>query len=118
MQVIVLCIGMFFGAYALAQQSDPATKSPAEALKKADAKAIKKAAAKDRRGTEQQPLIVKVLSDPETQHKRELASSNLGHEAPTDWWLVIPTIVLALFTGGLFFYTALLARVTKKLVEG
>jgi hypothetical protein len=37
--------------------------------------------------------------------------------AHTDWWLVVPTIVLAIFTGGLFAYTARLAFVTARLAK-
>jgi hypothetical protein len=34
-----------------------------------------------------------------------------------DWWLVVPTIALAIFTAGLFGYTAVLARATAQLAR-
>ncbi len=39
-------------------------------------------------------------------------------ESPTEWWLVIPTWVLAISTFLVFFYTFRLANATHKLVEG
>lgn len=38
-------------------------------------------------------------------------------KSPTDWWLTIPTWLLALFTGGLFAYTARLWSATSDLVR-
>lgn len=37
-------------------------------------------------------------------------------EAPPEWWLIIPTWLLAVFTAGVFGYTVVLALATKKLV--
>ena len=55
------------------------------------------------------PIAVRVISAPEQTSGRQLVKA-------TDW-LVLATVVLAVLTGGVFVYTAVLAHTTSKVAR-
>lgn len=85
---------------------------------------VSKQASVDRRGTEDMPLVVRVL--PSTEPTSEVASSQKQGVPETqrlwgfasEWWLVGFTGLLVLVTGALALYTARLWGATSRLVTG
>ena len=71
----------------------------------------------DQRGTEQSPLIIKILPTANGEEKPPPIPDTRESDAPTDWGL-ITNILLALFSGGLFYATWKLSGATKSLVKG
>ncbi|MBI5316761.1 MAG: hypothetical protein HZB34_12375 [Nitrospirae bacterium] len=74
--------------------------------------------APDQRGTEEAPLVIKLLPAPNDEKPANYNAKNKISESADWWWDHIPEILLALFTLCLFIATYLLYRATKKLVMG
>lgn len=105
-------------ALAVGAESQPPAPAPAEKSKAPQGKSTKdqKRAATDQRGTDSSPLVVKVIPTKEAQPPAEGKPYKHYHESAADWWLIIPTWILAFVTGGLLIYNAVLASITKKSV--
>ncbi|MGD0189326.1 MAG: hypothetical protein ABSD74_01155 [Rhizomicrobium sp.] len=68
------------------------------------------------RGTEDAPIVIKILPSEIPASGSTEKSDQQDHQPPHDWWIIVPNILLTLFTGGLFWYTAKLWRSTTKLI--
>lgn len=71
----------------------------------------------DQRGTEQTPLIIKVLPPENTAPKPDKISDNQKSEPTVSWW-PSANAWLVIFTCGLFAATVALVRATQALVRG
>lgn len=85
---------------------------------KTQSQSNKKPSAADQRGTEQSPLIIKVIPTPNTDEKAEPDGKAHEEKATTERWLIGLTGLLVLFTAILALYTAKLWSATDKLVKG
>jgi hypothetical protein len=118
---VVLCILIAGLSYAQSQPPTPTPGIPSDSPKQQATNKDKKTAP-DQRGTEQAPLVIKIL---EAEHANEKAASvpNEGnHKTTPNWWpfALWPTAEywLAIFTLGLFIATCVLARANWLLVKG
>lgn len=68
-------------------------------------------------GADTVPLVVKTLPSQNAGVIAAAQSGNQKEEPSEDWWLVVPTWLLAIFTAGLFAYTARLWGATNAMVE-
>ncbi len=73
--------------------------------------------ATNQRGSESVPPVAKVIPPQDAQPKPDGTPYKHVHEPHPDWWTIVPTILLAFFTLGLFIYTARLWGATGELVR-
>ncbi len=76
------------------------------------------------RGTEQAPLFVKILQNITDEASKPQETGEHNKKANTDWWSMFPTyviagftVVLAISTGGLWYFAAKQSRDIKKSIE-
>jgi hypothetical protein len=74
-------------------------------------------AAANQRGTEGSPFFVKILPAKIPESRTADDATQHNNESSHDWWIIVPTNLLALFTAGLFLYTAKLWRSTSQLIR-
>lgn len=72
---------------------------------------------KDQLGTESSPFVVKLSPSSNVNPESQPQATRQDGQSSPDWWMVIPTWLLAFFTLGLFIYTARLWRATGQLVQ-
>lgn len=72
----------------------------------------------DKRGTQESPLIIKVLPSPNTNGEADKVAQHQEGKATPDWWLVILTGGLVVATAVLSVVTTFLWRATERLVKG
>jgi hypothetical protein len=108
--VVLALFAALVGAEVHSQQPD--SKHP-------ETEAVTAAAAQEQRGTEQSPIVVRIVPTPKTESEREeeakehdRISSSERQKEKSDSDLVNYTAELALFTKGLFFATAFLVLAT------
>ncbi len=73
---------------------------------------------RNKRGTETSPLVVKTITAERSAQERLQDAADRDEHASNERWTTRATIVIAIITSVLAFYTALLWRATKYLVEG
>jgi hypothetical protein len=71
----------------------------------------------DNRGTDEAPLVVKVIEAPKTEAQATLEQQERDDKSASDWWLVKLTGALVVVTGLLAIFTALLYAATAKLAK-
>jgi len=71
----------------------------------------------DQRGTESSPLVVKVVLPHDTNPATKSNPQEQDNEPPHEWWVIVPTIALALFTLVLAIYTWKLWGTTKRVAQ-
>ena len=77
--------------------SKPPSPSPTEASQNPEnpTKPTDKPTSKEERGTENLPIFIKILPTSEAQTKPDETANNQQDDSPSDWWLVVPTISIA-----------------------
>ena len=94
----------------------PTPGEPSHIPKQQTARENKKATA-DKRGTQESPLIIKVLPSQNINGEADKVAKHQEKKATTEWWLVILTGGFVAFTAGLFVVTGLLWRAAERLVK-
>jgi hypothetical protein len=95
----------------------PAPDVPNDKSKPKTASEQKKSSA-DLRGTEQMPLVIKMLNSPKDSEKSTSIPENHKKDPTSSWWDIPTEGWLVIFTAGLFFATLALWNATRHLVRG
>ena len=118
-RIASLLIALFVSWNAFAADSQkPAPSSPKQSQAPYGASAENQQRAnRNERGTDAAPFVIKVIPAANTQQPSANQTYNENEKPSPDWWIVIPTILLAVFTAGLFAYTAKLWSATSALAR-
>lgn len=116
---ILLIIALSFCVYAFAE-SQPAISTPSKSTNQKQEKSAEtnQETTKDLRGTYKSPLVVDVISAPDTNKIAERKSEQEGEKSTLDRLTAFSTVALAVITFFLALYTARLWGATDKLVKG
>lgn len=101
-------------------QSNPPPPTPSKTGQKPEANTAQhnEAPAKDQRGTESLPLVIKVVPPTTVEPESSKDHKETSDDTSAEWWLVYVTGVLCAITLALAFFTGWLWNATKKLVMG
>lgn len=102
---LILALGASSAIWAVSQ--GPAPSSPKQAQAPNTQSSIyKECPAPNQRGSEDAPFVIKVLPSPNTNPPSAYQTCQQNNEPSPDWGLTLATILIAVFTGGVFVFTA------------
>ncbi len=116
MRITAICLALLVSSEAYSQ-NPPSSDGKTSQEPKNNSQSSKQHPTKDLRGTEKSPFVVKTLPTEKTEAQTRQEENYKAEHANNERWTMQATVILAIVTAILAFFTYRLWRATKRLVE-